>query len=123
MVTLKVYYLNLLGIFLPFVISRSWTSISILRAAVCLGVAGGALEFLIIWSISGSFLVLLSEYYYSLNYLMISDLLRGLHRQKIVYIIIRFYAIMYRTTIVQNKIISIICSCLFFVRLIFIGLV
>ena len=34
-----------------------------------------------------------------------------------------FFAIMHRTTIVQNKIISSICSCLFYVRLIIIGLV
>ena len=38
------------------------------------------------------------------------------------FIIICFYAIMHRT-IVQNKIITIICSCLFFGWLIFIGLV
>ena len=31
-----------------------------------------------------------------------------------IFFIIRFYAIMHRTTIVQNKIISSICSCLFF---------
>ena len=36
--------------------------------------------------------------------------------------VISFYEIMHRT-IVQNKIITIICSCLFFVWLIFIGLV
>ena len=49
--------------------------------------------------------------------------LMGLYRQKMIFFIICFYAIMHRTTIVQNKIISIICSCLFFVRLIFKGLV
>ena len=37
--------------------------------------------------------------------------------------IISFYEIVHRRTIVHNKIISIICSCLFFIRLIFIGLV
>ena len=31
-----------------------------------------------------------------------------------IFFIICFYAIVYRTTIVQNKIITIICSCLFF---------
>ena len=31
-----------------------------------------------------------------------------------IFFIIRFHAIMHRTTIVRNKIISIICSCLFF---------
>ena len=41
-------------------------------------------------------------------------LLRGTYRYKIFFFIIRFNAIMHRTTIVQNKIISIICSCLFF---------
>ena len=40
-----------------------------------------------------------------------------------IFFIISFYAIMHRTTIVQNKIISSICSCLFFVQLIFISLV
>ena len=39
------------------------------------------------------------------------------------FFIVRFCAIMHRTTIVQNKILSIICSCFFFVRRIFIGLV
>ena len=47
--------------------------------------------------------------------------LRGPHRWKILFFIICFYAIMHRT-IVQNKIITII-SCLFFVQLVFIGLV
>ena len=46
-------------------------------------------------------------------YLVIwSQPFRGPYRQKIIFIIIRFYAITHRTTIVQNKIISIICSCL-----------
>ena len=36
--------------------------------------------------------------------------------------IIRFYAIVHRRTIVQNKIINIICSCSFSVRLILIDL-
>ena len=36
------------------------------------------------------------------------------YRQKVFFFIIRFYAIMHRTTIAQNKIISTICSCLFF---------
>ena len=52
-----------------------------------------------------------------------SSPLRVPYQQKIILLIICFYAIMHRTTIVQNKIISIICSCFFFVRLIFIGLV
>ena len=49
--------------------------------------------------------------------------LRHPNRWKIFLFIIRFNAIMHRTTIVQNKIINIICSCLFFCPLIFIGLV
>ena len=49
--------------------------------------------------------------------------LRGLTCLKISSFIICFYAIMHRTTIVQNKIIIRICSCLFFVQLIFIFLV
>ena len=40
-----------------------------------------------------------------------------------IFFIIRFHAIMHRTTVVQNKIIRIICSCIFFVLLICIGLV
>ena len=40
--------------------------------------------------------------------------LRGPYRPKIIFFIICFYAIMHRTTIAQNKIMSIICSCLFF---------
>ena len=40
-----------------------------------------------------------------------------------IFFIRRFYAIMHRTTIVQKKIICSICSCPFFVWLIFIGLV
>ena len=48
---------------------------------------------------------------------------KGAIPAKKIFISISFYAIMHRTIIVQNKIISIICSCLFFVRLIFIGLV
>ena len=39
------------------------------------------------------------------------------------FFIIHFYAIMHRTTIVQNKIINSICPCNFFLWLIFIGLV
>ena len=39
---------------------------------------------------------------------------RGLTRLKILSFIKHFYAIMYKTTIVQNKIISTICSWLFF---------
>ena len=38
--------------------------------------------------------------------------LRGLPDENI-FFIIRFYTIMHRTTIVQNKILSIICSCFF----------
>ena len=38
---------------------------------------------------------------------------RVLYWQKI-FFLLGFYAIMHRTTIVKNKIISIICSCLFF---------
>ena len=48
--------------------------------------------------------------------------LRRPYQWKIYFFIICFYAIMHRTTIVQNKIISIIYSCLFYVQL-FIGLV
>ena len=44
---------------------------------------------------------------------IIEVVLRGPCRQKISFFIIHFYAIMHRTTIVQNKIIIIICSCLF----------
>ena len=43
-----------------------------------------------------------------------SSSLSGPYQQKIFFFIIRFYAIMHRTTIVQNKIISTICSLLFF---------
>ena len=39
-----------------------------------------------------------------------------------IFFIICFYAIVHRRTIVQNKIISIICSCYFSVRLILIDL-
>ena len=39
---------------------------------------------------------------------------RGPNRKKIIFFIICFYAIMHRTTIVQDKIISSICSCVFF---------
>ena len=43
-----------------------------------------------------------------------TQVLRGLYQRKIIFFIIYFYAIMHRTTIVQNKIISSICSCLLF---------
>ena len=47
-------------------------------------------------------------------FLTIGIFLRGRYRHKIIFFIICFYAIMHRTTVVQNKIISMICSCLFF---------
>ena len=40
--------------------------------------------------------------------------LRRLYQLKIFFFIIRFYEIMHRTSIVQNQIISIFCSCHFF---------
>ena len=40
-------------------------------------------------------------------------MLRGQFRRKIIFFIKHFYAIMHRTTIVQNKILSIIWSCFF----------
>ena len=48
--------------------------------------------------------------------------LRVLYWTKIFFFIIHFYAIVHRRTIVHNKIINIICSCSFFVRLILIDL-
>ena len=47
--------------------------------------------------------------------------LKGTETVENIFFIIRFYEIMHKT-IVQNKIITITCSCLFFVQLIFIGL-
>ena len=60
------------------------------------------------------------SFYQKINLIKYTE---GDRTNRIFFFIISFYAFMHRTTIVQNKIISIICSCLFFVRLIFIGLV
>ena len=48
---------------------------------------------------------------------------KGIVPVKNIFFVRHFYAIMHRTTIVQNKIISIISSCLFYVQIIFIILV
>ena len=46
--------------------------------------------------------------------LLTDSLIKGILPAENILFIIRFYAIMHRTTIVQNKIISIICSFFFF---------
>ena len=56
-----------------------------------------------------------------INYVECWNKVRTLTTGWKIFFLLRFYAIMHRTTIVQDKIITIICSFIFFVRLIFIG--
>ena len=57
-----------------FPISHSGQSSSMLRAAICLGVAGGALTFLLMRGISGSFWALLTYYDHSPRRVVMSDI-------------------------------------------------